>query len=357
MCAPSPIQSDRVSMSLPHEQFSDTGLGPTQGRLRLIIFTLKRPLRGGQDVPLKSCLLRTLIVVCALVFPRPSLANFEQAPPPTALFVVVSIAPLSFLVSGVMAGAGQPHTLLPSGTTPHSYTMRPSDARALSQADLIFWGGEALETFLAHALNTLPKSAHVVELSRTPGLAMAFTTPARKFNEERGAPNMHFWLSTTNAQFLVDEIASALALRDPEHEALYKTNAAGMKQRLALLKEALNTQLRDVRRVPYMTYHDAYRYFEEEFDLNSQGALVANPDIPLGAASLMKLRRDTNRLSIACIFSEPQFEPQLIKILIKDAQIRTGTLDPLGTGIAPGPDGYFLLMQRLGEAFHRCLSH
>ncbi len=261
-----------------------------------------------------------------------------------------------------MEGVAQPHTLLPGGASPHSYNMRPSDARALNQADLIFWGSEALETFLARSLRTLPNSKRQVELSLTPGLDLGLErqtglTASTIHDAERHGPiNMHFWLSTTNAQILVDEIASALVTTDPDHKSLYQTNAVKMKHRLSNLKNELDTQLQGVRNRPYMVYHDAYWFFEDEFELKSKGAIVINPDVPLGAASVAKLRGDLNRLAIVCIFSEPQFKPQLIKTLTEGTSIRTESLDPLGAGINPGPDGYFILMRRLGSALHRCLS-
>ncbi len=86
--------------------------------------------------------------------------------------VVATIKPVHSLVAGVMEGVGTPSLLIQGGASPHSYSLRPSEARALSQADLVFWIGEDLETFLEKPLEALAKPATVVTLSTAPGVKL-----------------------------------------------------------------------------------------------------------------------------------------------------------------------------------------
>jgi len=310
----------------------------------------------------KSLLVFFFSLFVFLLSPAPPTAGVDLAPQPDAPVVVVSIAPLSFLVSGVMEGVARPHVLVPAGASPHSYALRPGDARLLGRADLIFWGGAALETFLARPLDTLARFGREVALVKTPGLLLLPVRPAGWNNahtaaiDSHGAVNMHFWLSTENAQSLVDEIAAELIKTDPSHANRFRANADRMKQQLSLLKTQLEDILESVRDRPFMTYHDAYRYFENEFGLNSKGILAINPDVPMGAASLAKLQHSLKDSGIVCLFSEAQFRPGLIGILTERTNIRVAALDPLGEGIDQGPEGYFILMRRLGKSFHRCLS-
>jgi zinc transport system substrate-binding protein len=89
--------------------------------------------------------------------------------------VVASIKPVHSLVAGVMQGVGEP-TLLVKGTgSEHSYSLRPSEARALEQAQVVFWVGETMETFLLKPLRALAGNAEVIELWRTPGLTLLAT--------------------------------------------------------------------------------------------------------------------------------------------------------------------------------------
>ena len=107
--------------------------------------------------------------------PQPSAA--VDAPAPA---VVSSIPPVHSLVAAVMAGVGEPKLLVKGGSSPHTASLRPSDAAALQKADLVFWIGDGLETFLAKPLAALPDRAEVVALAGAPGvkLLLHFSTEA-----------------------------------------------------------------------------------------------------------------------------------------------------------------------------------
>ena len=83
--------------------------------------------------------------------------------------VVTDIAPVHAIASRVMEGAGTPDLLIPPGASPHGYAMRPSEARALSAADLVFWVGPALTPWLAEPIETLAGSARHLALIEAGG--------------------------------------------------------------------------------------------------------------------------------------------------------------------------------------------
>ena len=86
--------------------------------------------------------------------------------------VVDSIKPIHSLVSMVMEGVGEPPLIIDGGSSPHTYSLRPSDAKALQSADIVFWGGEDLETFLEKPLDTLSAEAKKVSLLSTPDVEL-----------------------------------------------------------------------------------------------------------------------------------------------------------------------------------------
>ncbi|MEP2717842.1 zinc ABC transporter substrate-binding protein [Pseudophaeobacter sp.] len=89
--------------------------------------------------------------------------------------VTTDIAPVHGLVARVMQGLGEPSLVVPAGASPHHHSMRPSEAMALSQADVVFWMGEALTPWLEGAVGELAKDAHVIELlDLEGGLALPF---------------------------------------------------------------------------------------------------------------------------------------------------------------------------------------
>ncbi len=84
--------------------------------------------------------------------------------------VVADIAPLHSLVSMVMEGVGEPDLLLPPGVSPHGYAMKPSDAQALSDADVVFHVGGGLTPWLETPLSNLAGQAKVLEMIEAEGL-------------------------------------------------------------------------------------------------------------------------------------------------------------------------------------------
>ena len=114
--------------------------------------------------------------------------------------------------------------------------------------------------------------------------------------------------------------------------------------------------LAPVRERPYLTAHDAYRYFERHYRLNAVGAVSLNPERQPGARHIAALRRLAASTGARCIFSEPQFEPAVAVALATDLGLRRAELDPLGAAVAPGPDAWFALMRGIAEALVRCLG-
>ena len=55
--------------------------------------------------------------------------------------VVTDFGPVQSLVMQGMGDLGQPEQLLPAGGDPHDFQLKPSQAAALGQADLIIWAG------------------------------------------------------------------------------------------------------------------------------------------------------------------------------------------------------------------------
>ena len=310
-----------------------------------------------------------------------ALALAHGAPAAAAdLQVVASIKPIHSLVAGVMQGAGAPTLLVEGAGSPHSYSLRPSKARALAEADLVFWVGPGLETFLIKPLTTLPASARLVALSEAEGVRLLPTRAggtwqdhAEEEEEEEahaeadadhadhadhapGAADLHVWLDPVNAAAMVGAIAAALSAADPERGALYAANAAALRTELERLNRDLAERLAPVRTQPFVVFHDAYRYFEDRYGLNAVGAISVSPERRPGARRLSAIRDRLAQLEAACVFAEPQFEPALVDTVVEGTSARRGVLDPMGAALEDGPQQYFELMKGLADALLACLG-
>ena len=288
-----------------------------------------------------------LLVICALLAP-PAAAKTGEAPR-----AVVSIPPLHSLVAGVMEGVGAPHLLLRGGASPHGGSLRPSDARALRRADIVFWIGPELERFLEKSLAAQAGGARLLALAGAPGLRR-LSLPGAAEGEETLDP--HVWLDPANARVLVRAIAALLIEIDPGHAAAYRGNTARLDARLVALDAELRARLAPVKEVPYLVFHDAYRYFETRYGLANAGAFTLNPEIAPGARRLTWLRRRIAEAGVACVFAEPQFPPALARAVTGGTPARVAELDPLGAALEPGPEAYFTLMRALADDLIACLS-
>jgi zinc transport system substrate-binding protein len=306
----------------------------------------------------KLRLLAALLLALPLLAGRPDAARAQ---------VVASIKPVHSLVAAVMAGVGTPELIVRGSASPHTYSLRPSDATRLAAARVIFWIGPAFEAFLVRPLATLSPSATVVTLSAAPGVTVL---PARhggvwgEHADEHGADDDgadetrdgHLWLDPRNAAVMVGAIAEALAAADPAHAAAYAANAAAARRDIAGLDAELAARLAPVRGVGFIVFHDAYQYLERRYGLAALGAVTVSPEAKPGARRVAELRDRIRASGARCVFAEPQFEPALVRILVAETGARSGTLDPEGAAIPEGPGLYATLMRGLADSLVRCLG-
>lgn len=88
------------------------------------------------------------------------------------LKVTATIKPIHALVAQVMEGVGAPSLLVQGAASPHTYALKPSDARALHQADVFFRVSETVEPFTSKIVAALPESVRVVTLAEAPGIEL-----------------------------------------------------------------------------------------------------------------------------------------------------------------------------------------
>lgn len=297
--------------------------------------------------------------------------------------VVVSLKPVHSLVAGVMAGVGEPRLLIAGSASPHTYSLRPSDARALSEAELVFWIGPGMETFLEKPLESLAGNAEVVTLAEVAGVTLLRSraggaweahddgghgeADAAHADEDHGADhetlahrygayNLHIWLDPDNATAIVQAAVAALSEADPGRAADYTRNGEAVIGRLAALDRELRAELAPVAQAPFVVFHDAYAYFERHYALNAVGSITISPERAPGVQRLAEIRAKIRALGAVCVFSEPQFAPRVVGTVAEGTSARQGALDPLGVDQPAGPDAYFALMRELAGSLKKCLA-
>ncbi|HEX2257280.1 MAG TPA: zinc ABC transporter substrate-binding protein [Afifellaceae bacterium] len=291
-----------------------------------------------------------------------------SAPAEAAPRVVATIAPVHSLVAGIMEGIGEPYLLLPGEASPHDFALRPSDARAIAEADLVVWVGESLETFLTGVLAT--SGAPALELIDARGVE---PRPYRTEEEDAGhddhaekhahddghdhaSLDPHVWLDPVRARAIVAAVSERLAAIDPGNDARYRANSARLSDRLAELDGRLEAQLAPVRGKSFVTFHEGFGYFVERYGLAQALGLTLDPQRRPGARTIAALRQRATEEGIVCAFAEPQFDERMVSRLAEETGMRLGWLDPLGAGRAPGPDLYFEVLEANAASIAECLA-
>lgn len=325
--------------------------------------------------------------------------------------VVVSIKPIHGIASAIMAGVGKPALLIDGASSPHAYSLRPSEARSLQEADLVIYVSHSLEGFLKKPLATLSESAHQLELFDIDGLTLLKMREGGAWeahshdhgdhdheghdhedehhdehdhdghdehahaeehdhdhdhahdhdgeeghhHDEDGA-NPHIWLDPANGAAIATAIAAELGEIDPAHAGTYQDNLKKFLASLDALGNDLDTRLAPVREKPFVVFHDAYQYLEAGFGLNAVGSITVSPEQKPGAKRLHEIEDKIRNSNAVCVFAEPQFRPAIVEAVVADTGAHIGTLDPLGADIPAGPDAYQNILRQNVGALVDCLS-
>lgn len=278
------------------------------------------------------------------------------APPAVAIEVVASLAPIHSLTAAILGDNGQARLLM-GGGSPHGGALKPSDARALENADLVIWVGGDLERFLIRPLASLAGKARILELGVLDGLTQP---PVEKHDDDghdgHDGQDLHIWLDPRNASIIAAAIARALMDIDPANAAAFARNAARLEDRLRALDAELAAALTPLSGRPYVVFHDGYRHLQERYGLGPVLALTVAPERPLTPGALGRIRDAIRSRALRCLFAEPQFNPRALAAIAADSGARVATLDPLGWGLEPGPDLYVEMMRANGRALTACLG-
>ena len=290
------------------------------------------------------------------------------------LKVVVSIKPFHSLVSSVMQGVSKPALLLNGNNSPHTYSLRPSAAVKLQNADLVFWGGENLEGFLAKPIHSLAAGAWVFSFEDTPGLILRPFRSGKEWQKldhesENDQDHLkkqeihrlpgndpHIWLDPLNAQKIIQNLVQILSDLDPENENTYHSNGKKTILQLSDLNIQLETKMSLVSSKSYIVFHDAYQYFEKRYKLNPIASVTSSSGHSTSVGRLIDIRKKIKIKNVLCIFTEPQFSPKLVETVISGTAVKTGILDPIGTSIPPGPEMYFTLLNNISHSISTCFK-
>jgi zinc transport system substrate-binding protein len=313
---------------------------------------------------------KTIGLFCASLVIPVEMVIADQKP----ISVVASIKPIHSLVAAVMGDIGTPHLLLEAPSSAHHFTLKPSQARSLQAADIVFWVGPTMEQPLTKALATLAPQAQTRPLIESAGLVLINfdkVTPAHekhdheKHDHEKHDEhakhddhliNPHIWLDPQNAKIMLGVIAARLAKADPENASTYAANADSMAARLAILETDITSQLASYSAAKFLVLHDAHVYFERRFGLRNYGAITTEPDVMPTASRVKALRDELREHRFDCIFTEPFLGQKAVALIAEGSKVSIGTLDPIASNLPAGAQLYPDLLMSYAKALQSCFG-
>ena len=290
--------------------------------------------------------------------------------------VVVDIAPVHSLVARVMQDVGAPDLIIRSGASPHDYRLRPSEAKALQDANLVIWMGKELTPWMEDAVKTLSTEAAILTLLEKDETTLLEFRESVLFEEHdhddhsdkehaetedqdhdehaHGAHDPHAWLSPENAKIWLNLIAAQLSTADPDNASTYFVNAAAAVTEIDTLMADVSTMLDPIRGNSFIVFHDAYQYFETVFEFPASGAISLGDATDPSPARIARVQDRIQEQKIQCVLAEPQFKKGLVVTVLEGTDAKTSIIDPLGDALEPGPALYPQLIRNMAKTLVDC---
>jgi zinc transport system substrate-binding protein len=278
--------------------------------------------------------------------------------------VLTSMKPLQLIAAAVQDGIAVPEVLLPPGASPHNYALRPSDVRRVQEADLLYWIGPDMETFLPRVLSGRSKASVPVE--SLPGMHLRhFTASAEPHDDDEdehdhdhrpGSVDAHLWLSSVNARVIAAKMAADLGQADPANAARYESNVQAFDARLDALDAKIKQRVAGISSKQYFVFHEAFDYFEEAYGLKHAGVFAVSSEVQPGAQHVAAMRARLTEFGKTCVFSEPPLRPRLADTLSAGLPVKLAELDGLGGYTPATAQGYEQLLSKLADDLAGCLE-
>lgn len=315
-------------------------------------------------MPNKSRASAAALGLAALLSPLSALA---------AINVVTSIKPVELLVKAVAPDDVQVTSLVPAGSSPHNYTMRPSQRRALENSDIIFWVGPEMETFLSRLLGGEEFRERTVSLMHGDDVPPADDTDAHHDEHEEdhhghddhghddhghdhgAGEDPHIWLAPVLALDMARDIHQALSQLDGANTQALDANLARFEQSLREAEEDIQHRLEPLADISLFAYHDAFTRYAGHFNLKLDGILTLNPELSPGARHIAEVQNKLRKANQPCLLTEPQFNRQWWRTITQGLDITFSTWDPLATEIESDRDGYVNFLQGIADDALTCL--
>ena len=224
----------------------------------------------------------------------------------------------------------------------HDYQLTPQDLKTLENADILVVNGAGMESFLDSIISQYP---NLKIINATEGLDLLEDDTHSHDHDEHDHDehdhdehdhdheyNAHVWVSVTGNIEEVKNISSQLESLNPENKEAYESNTNTYVAKLEDLKNEMHEELDNLPNRDIITFHEAFPYFAEEFNLNIAGVIEIEPDSEPSAKEIENIINTVKEKNIKALFTEPQYSSKVAETIAVETGATVYELDPIVTG-------------------------
>lgn len=273
--------------------------------------------------------------------------------------VLTTIKPLQLIAAAITSGVTQPDVLIPATQSPHNFTLRPSDVRKISEADVIVWIGPQMETYFVSVFSQ-QRQATIVQAVALDGVELLEAHEGEEHAQETGTGSFrydpHLWLDTGNAILIAANLASSLASLDAPNAKTYQMNLQKFRDSIAALDLDVASDLSAIKDKRYVVYHNGIQYFENQFGLRHEFVIVPDHEIQPGIKHILAIRKQLNATEPVCVLEDVSSNAATIDTVFRYYPVTRARIDVLGEHISLSSNGYTQLINALTVSLSQCLG-
>ncbi|MDD5725969.1 MAG: metal ABC transporter substrate-binding protein [Patescibacteria group bacterium] len=273
-------------------------------------------------------LIGIVVIVAVLIYVTSYKLQVTRSPSDTRLQAAATINPLADMVSQIGGEYVNVATILPPGSSPHTFEPAPEQINSAQNVKLFFAIGHGLDSWLKPIVDSVPNAStitvdHNIQLRDLP-------LDQRDADQPDQTVDPHYWLTVTNAKVILQNIADALIQADPIHKDVYAANLSSYLAELDQLDKDIKAQLSALSKHELITHHNAWGYFADAYGLKVVGTFEVSPGKEPTPQQIADLQNKVKQYSVSTIFSEPQLSDQSLKPFVQDLNLKIAVLDPEG---------------------------
>lgn len=247
------------------------------------------------------------------------------------MIVTTTIYPLYSIAKAVGDESIVLNNLIPFGVEAHSFDPKPSDMTKLSNSDIFITSGNLMEPWKDKIVKALKIEDKVFDMSNHVKLReISEHNNENDKHEHKHESNIdpHYWVSLNNYILMTKAITKLFIEKDPENKDIYSKNSDNYLQKIEVLKDKYDSNLRNCTNKKILVNHDAFGYFAQEYDVKQYSISGLTPDSKPSAKVISELINLVKNEKINTVFFEEFASPKVAQAIAKETGAIAQALRP-----------------------------